>query len=330
MPIQRKQTPHPARRPTIPIAAGRVPIHAVPFSPCSGNTPPPSATPTPPPTPLNLPPFTTSFDLLHMFASSSTAPSVAQQVKCSKPTAEDDGPYFLGDLFAEPVDKGKGILGARPASVFPIPKARDIKMVGRASPERRVPPASARSPRSPPSPASPIPAPAPPPPPPAEDNTEGDIPLLPSRIESEDDGDLPYEMSGGDDEEEESVESGDSDDGPEYVEIWVREGDWARAARCAFVNLEPITAAANPAPLIRAAFFRVALHLQFQLAPSHHGVSMMRFASPAAREAAMVLQPIVHEGSTVKLLRVEDTDDRFVREPEWLAHVVCWNYPEEH
>ncbi|CAN6275154.1 unnamed protein product [Urochloa humidicola] len=44
----------------------------------------------------------------------------------------------------------------------------------------------------------------------------------------------------------------------------------------------------------------------------------------------MALQPVSYRGSSVKLQRVEETDDRFIREPVWLGHVVCWNYPEEH
>ncbi|CAO1939973.1 unnamed protein product [Urochloa humidicola] len=138
MAIDREQTPHPnRRRPTIPIAASRVPVHVVPFTPRT--SPPPSATQTPPPTPLNLPPFTTSFDPLHMFASSSSGPAVSHQVP-AKEAAPEEGPFFLGDLFKEPVDKGKGILGARPsATVSPIPKARNIRMVGRSSLWRRTP-----------------------------------------------------------------------------------------------------------------------------------------------------------------------------------------------
>lgn len=31
-----------------------------------------------------------------------------------------------------------------------------------------------------------------------------------------------------------------------------------------------------------------------------------------------------------ELLRVEDTNDRFVRELAWLSHVVVWKYPKEH
>jgi len=44
----------------------------------------------------------------------------------------------------------------------------------------------------------------------------------------------------------------------------------------------------------------------------------------------MAVQPVHHRGDVVKLQRVEDTNDRFVRELAWLAHVVVWNFPEEH
>lgn len=94
----------------------------------------------------------------------------------------------------------------------------------------------------------------------------------------------------------------------------MEEGDWERAARFAFVNVELVTAAANPAPLIRAAFLSTALALRYQLLPSSRGVSLMYFRSAGDREVAMVAQPVAHAGSLVKLERVE-TDDCFIREP---------------
>jgi len=56
----------------------------------------------------------------------------------------------------------------------------------------------------------------------------------------------------------------------------------------------------------------------------------MEFDSESEREAAMAVQPVHHRGDVVKLQRVEDTNDRFVRELAWLTHVVVWNFPEEH
>ncbi|CAN6167308.1 unnamed protein product [Urochloa humidicola] len=328
MVFPREFTPHPRRRrPTIPLPASRASVNAVPFSPRS--SPPPSTTPTPPPTPLNLPPFTNAFDPLNMLASSSAAPAVARQVvtpvapTTAAPPPSVDGPYFLGDLFREQEDKGKGVLGVRAAGGPPrIPKARDIRMVGRpASPVPSSPAASAhgRSARSPPSPASPVAA----PPPPQNDEAAE------ANGGAEDD-EAPATTTASDEEEEISVESDDLDDGVEYVEVWVAEGDWERAARYAYVELEPLSAAANPAPLIRGALLRAAPTLRYQILPSAHGVALLHFDTVAAREEALLLQPIEHHGTLVKLNRIENTDDRFVREPAWLAHVVCWNYPEEH
>ena len=117
---------------------------------------------------------------------------------------------------------------------------------------------------------------------------------------------------------------------PSYLQIWVDEGDWDRAARFAFVELEPAAAAAIPAPCIRSAFLSVAPALRFRLRPSPCGVALMEFDSESEREAAMAVQPVHHRGDVVKLQRVEDTNDRFVRELAWLAHVVVWNFPEEH
>ena len=67
-----------------------------------------------------------------------------------------------------------------------------------------------------------------------------------------------------DSEEEMSVESNDlAADDPDYLQIWVDEGDWDRAARFAFVELEPAAAAAIPASCIRSAFLSVAPALHF-------------------------------------------------------------------
>ena len=255
MVLPRVQTPHPRRRPTVPLPATRVPIHAVPFTPRA--SPPPSATPTPPPTPLNLPPFTTSFDPLNMYASSSSAPAFPAGVVI--PPGDDDV-YFLGDLFAEPCDKGKGILGTGPAPVRDvrlIPKARDIHMVCPSSSASSTAAASsptgsgAPSSRSPPSPLS-----APVALPEAATATDG-APNHPPPLAPRDAGAEVDSM------EEESMESDDLDDGPEYIEVWVEEGDWEKASRTAFVYLEPLLGAANPAPLIRAALFSVAPDLRY-------------------------------------------------------------------
>ncbi|CAN6269768.1 unnamed protein product [Urochloa humidicola] len=325
MVIPREHTPHPSRRPTIPLPASRAPIHAVPFS--RRTTPPPSATPTPPPTPLNLPPFTTSFDPLNMLASSSAGPSVGVQIQQPKEVTPkrvkepaEEGPFFLGDLFHEPIDTGKGILSMPPRRAPPqIPKARDIRMVGRGtsmSPSRspvreETGVTRGRSPRSPPSPVAP--------------------PVLPEPVRPQEapqeDGAL---TEPSDEEEEESVESDALDDGPEYVQIWIREGNWNRAARFATATIDPPAAAANLAPLIRGMFLNAAPELSFQFVPSSHGAALLHFSSAQAREEAMAIQPLHHDGTTISLTRVEETDDRFIREPAWLALVVVWNYPEEH
>ncbi|CAN6331823.1 unnamed protein product [Urochloa humidicola] len=265
MVFPREQTPHPRHRPSIPLPATRMAVHAVPFSPRT--SPPPSATPTPPPTPLNLPPFTTAFDPLNMLASSSARPAVSRQIRTAVKAEEvEEGPYYLGDLFHEPADRGKGVLGAGPvparrASTPPqIPKARDIRMVGHASPTRppspghgntSMWPGRARSPRSPPSPSSTVPA------------EEVHDPLPGGAVDNNhEDEDAPLTATATDSAEEESVESDDLDDGPEYVEVWVAEGDWQRVAHFAYVELEPVTAAANPAPTIRGALLRAAPHLR--------------------------------------------------------------------
>ncbi|CAO2043530.1 unnamed protein product [Urochloa humidicola] len=336
MVFPRECTPHPRRRRT-PILLRAADVQAVPFAPRS--SPAPSATTTPPPTPLVHPPCTAAFDPLHMLASSSAGPAIGEQVHPApgRPT-EGEEPYFLGDLFAEQEDKGKGVLGPRPpinptrsTARPPIPQARDIRMVGAASPVRRgsASPATAAagSPRSPPSPASPAAAPA------VAVNGGGGAAVAAHGRGAAADAEEEAVGDGNtvtDSEEEISVESDDLDVGAEYVEICVAEGDWARAARYAYVTMEPVTAAANPAPTIRGALLRTAAHLRYRILPSAHGVALLHFDTAIAREQAMALQPFEYHGSLVKLDRVENTDDRFIREPAWLAFVVCWNFPEEH
>nr|XP_034570764.1 extensin-like [Setaria viridis] len=302
MAFPREQTPHPRRRPTIPLPASCVPINAVPFLPRS--SPPPSATPTPPPTPLNLPPFTTAFDPLRMLASTSRAPAVAERVAEPRPPASEEGPFYLGDLFREPLDKGKRVASGDPSSPQlrasrAIPQARDIRVVGAASPRR----ASGAN--------TPAPGRSPPPTPPAGHTAPMAL-VSPRRGASS----TSASMSAGEADsplEEESVDSDAFDDGPDYLEVWVNEA-----------------AAAAPSPLIHAALHVAAPHLRFQLLPSPRGVALLHFGSPAAREMAMDVQPVHLNGATVTLERAEETDDRFVREPEWLAHVAIWNLPPEH
>jgi hypothetical protein len=132
----------------------------------------------------------------------------------------------------------------------------------------------------------------------------------------------------GEEESEEEVES-NADGGPEYMEVWVPEGDWSRAARCVFMHLEARGAAATPGPFIHAAMHSVMPGLHFEMTPSSRGV-LLSSPSCADREAAVGLQPFSHEDVEVRLERVEETEDRFVGVPEWLAHVVAWNFPEEH
>lgn len=200
------------------------------------------------------------------------------------------------------------------------PHAHDIRMVGAASPMRGI-----ASPRSGPasrarSPPRVTPPPALPARPPASASCSSS--LEPSRRdveESDDDADV-----------EEEVESDDLVDGQDYCEVCVEEGDSARASRYAFVEIDPPAAATAPAPLIHAAFNFAAPGLCFQILPSAHGVALLHFGSPEAREAAMSAQPFHVGGATVSLGRIEETTDRFVHEPTWLVEVAVWNFPEEH
>jgi hypothetical protein len=119
-------------------------------------------------------------------------------------------------------------------------------------------------------------------------------------------------------------------EGPDYVEVWVSEGDWEQAARFTHVEVEPPTAALTPVPLIHAAFNSAAPTLHFQLLPSSRGVALLRFGNAAARESAMAAQPFRLQGATVTVKRVEESEDHFFRPPQWLAEVMVLNFPEEH
>ena len=57
---------------------------------------------------------------------------------------------------------------------------------------------------------------------------------------------------------------------------------------------------------------------------------LLRFCSAFGREVAMGLQPITYNGTVVRLERQEETDNRFIRVPNWLVLVHVWDYPEEH
>ena len=57
---------------------------------------------------------------------------------------------------------------------------------------------------------------------------------------------------------------------------------------------------------------------------------LLRFCSAFGRELAMGLQPITYNGTMVRLERQEETDNRFIRMPDWLALVHVWDFPEEH
>lgn len=131
--------------------------------------------------------------------------------------------------------------------------------------------------------------------------------------EASEDHDLQEDGTSGD--EEVSDESTAPDDGPDYLEIWVVEGNWEHAAHFAFVEIEPPTAAANPTPLIYTAFNIAAPQLRFQILLSSCGLALLHFGSAVAWEAGMLVQPIHVNGTTIRLERVEETDDRFIREP---------------
>lgn len=75
------------------------------------------------------------------------------------------------------------------------------------------------------------------------------------------------------------------------------------------VEIEPAITGSNPAPLIHVAFNMAAPELRFQILLSAHGVALLHFGSPAAREMAMLVQLFQIQGTTIKLCRVEDTDD---------------------
>ena len=57
---------------------------------------------------------------------------------------------------------------------------------------------------------------------------------------------------------------------------------------------------------------------------------LLRFCSAFGCEVAMGLQPITYNGTTARLERQDETDNRFICMPYWLALVHVWDFPEEH
>ncbi|CAN6227584.1 unnamed protein product [Urochloa humidicola] len=56
----------------------------------------------------------------------------------------------------------------------------------------------------------------------------------------------------------------------------------------------------------------------------------LRFDSKAMRDYVVDQSPLFHEDGRIDLERSEEGDNRFLFQPEWLAHAVATGFPDEH
>ncbi|TVU23342.1 hypothetical protein EJB05_25699, partial [Eragrostis curvula] len=135
------------------------------------------------------------------------------------------------------------------------------------------------------------------------------------------------------DSSDEEVESDSSDDppppNPTFAEQWLPQGRWRAVARYAYAYVSG-DAIANPAPFIRAAMHVAAPLLNFELLPSSRGAMLLRFATIADCEFAHTLSPLMYGSTRVDLELSANTDNRFFRDPEWLALLAVTDFPLEH
>ncbi|KAM3261466.1 hypothetical protein ACQJBY_052245 [Aegilops geniculata] len=104
--------------------------------------------------------------------------------------------------------------------------------------------------------------------------------------------------------------------------------------RLAYAYITPLEAPcrADPGPFIRRVFRTLALDLpqNFELLPPEHGADLaVLFRTPDFREAALLRQPFVLDGVTVKLLRDGETPDTIWVSTDYLVHAALRDYPIE-
>ncbi|KAL5664942.1 hypothetical protein ACJX0J_025050, partial [Zea mays] len=70
--------------------------------------------------------------------------------------------------------------------------------------------------------------------------------------------------------------------------------------------------------------------IQFQMLPSSRGIKLLHFYSRADRDEVRLMSPLLADGLQLKLECPEETDNRFFRQPQWLAFAMIVDFPTEH
>ncbi|AQK93753.1 hypothetical protein ZEAMMB73_Zm00001d010260 [Zea mays] len=107
------------------------------------------------------------------------------------------------------------------------------------------------------------------------------------------------------------------------------QGDLLLKNRLAFAFLDNPAATPDISSFIDAALGSACPGIRVELLPSSRGVKLLRFANNSDRERLRALSPISFGGLSLSLERPEETSNRFIRTPEWLALVALTDFPPE-
>lgn len=117
-------------------------------------------------------------------------------------------------------------------------------------------------------------------------------------------------------------------DRPDFIEVFMSEGDYEAAMRLAVVSIEPPSASINAMVAVQAALAREVPDLTFDVEPSSVGVMYLRLASWAERKRAMQRQTFPHEGTCIDLF----WEELFCRMPQrarFCVLLVATSFPAE-
>jgi hypothetical protein len=114
-----------------------------------------------------------------------------------------------------------------------------------------------------------------------------------------------------------------------FFEAWLPQGDLLLKNRLAFAFLDNPATIPDISAFVGAALGSACPDIQVELLPSTRGVKLLRFDNNSDRERLRGLSPITFEGVSLSLERPEETSNRFIRSPEWLALVALTDFPPE-